>query len=62
MFEVVNYAFSVEKVHRGSEEIPIERSGEGKILCSTRYMRNGDDLLEGNDLKGRNDANYVYMA
>ena len=59
MLEVVNHALSVEEVHRRPKKIPIERPRKGKILCATGDMRDGDYLLEGNNLEGRNNANHI---
>ena len=62
VLEVVDYALSVEEVHRRPKEIPIERPRKGKILCAARDMRDGDYLLEGNNLEGRNNANHVDVS
>ena len=50
MLEIVDYTLSVEKVHGGAEEIPVQRSSEGQVLCSAGHIGNSNDLLKRNNL------------
>ena len=59
MFEVVDDAFAVKKVHGGSQKVPIERSCEGQVLRSARYVGNGNDFLERDDLNGRHYPDHI---
>lgn len=62
MLEIVNDALSVEKVHGGAEEIPVQGSGEGQILRSAGDVGDGYDFLEGDDLDSGNYADDVNVA
>lgn len=50
MLEIVDDAFSVEKVHAGAEKIPVQRSGEGKVFGSAGDICYSYDFLERDDL------------
>ena len=62
MFEIVDYAFSVEEVHGRTKEIPVQRSCERQIVCPTGHIGYRNDLLEGNDLDERDDAYDIDVA
>lgn len=50
MFEVVDDAFTVEKIHSNGEKVPVQALGEAKASRPTWDVRDGDDFLERNDL------------
>lgn len=62
MLEVIDDAFSVQKIHGRSEEIPIQRLGKAEVLLSTGNVGNRDDLFKRDDLDRRDNGNDVYMA
>lgn len=62
MLEIVNHAFSIQKVHGGCQEIPVERLGKADVLLPAGYIRNGNDFLKRNDLDCRDDADDVNVA
>lgn len=62
MLEVIYNTFSVQKVHGRTEEVPVQTAREGEILGSARDIRNGNDLLEGDNLYRCDNANDVEMA
>lgn len=55
VLEVVDDALAVQKVHCGAEEVPVERLGEAQAARLAGDVGNGNDLLEGYDLDGRDD-------
>ena len=62
MLEVVNDTLSVQEVHGGGQEIPIQRFGEAQILFLAGNIGNGDNLLKRNNLDRRHDAKDVDVA
>ena len=59
MLKVVYYTLSVEKVHSGSQKIPIERSGEPQVLRFAGHIGDSDDFFERHDLNPSDDENDV---
>ena len=59
VLEIVDHAFTVEKVHRRAEKIPVQRFREPQTSCPRRYVGDGDDLFEADDLHGRHDHDHV---
>lgn len=62
MFEVVDYALAIQKVHGRSEEVPTQSLCKAQTSGSTGYIRYGGNFLERDDLYGRNNHDHVYMA
>lgn len=62
VLEVVNDAFSVEEIHGGSQEVPIQALRKSQASGAARDIGNGDNLLEGNDLNSSYDDNDVDVA
>lgn len=62
MLEVVNDAFSVEKVHGGAQEIPVQSLGKAQGAGSAGNVGNGDDFLERDDLDRRDNEDDVDVA
>jgi hypothetical protein len=62
MLEIVDHAFSIQKVHGRGQEIPVERLGKADVLLPAGYICNGNDFLERNDLDCRDDADDVNVA
>jgi hypothetical protein len=62
VLEVVDDAFTVEKVHGGAEEVPVERLGEAQTAGLAGHICNGNDLLEGYDLHRGDDDDDVDVA
>lgn len=52
----------VQKVHRRHQKVPIEQLGEGDFLISRRFQREGDDLLERQDLQHQDKDDQREMA
>lgn len=56
VLKVVDDAFTVEKIHGGSQPIPIEALGRSERSRPARNVGNGNDFFERNDLDhGDND-------
>ena len=53
MFKVVDDAFSVQEIHRSSQKIPVQRFGKPKVFLLAGHIGNGNNLLEGDALDGR---------
>lgn len=62
VFEIVDDALSVEKVHGCSQKVPVQRFREPQVPVFAGDIGNRNNLLEGDDLHGRNDGNEVYVA
>lgn len=62
VLEVIDDTFTIQKVHRDSQEIPVQGSGERKVLLLGGDLSNVDDLLERDHLDGRNKEKNVDMA
>lgn len=62
VLEVVDDALAVEKVHGGSEEVPVQRLGKAQTAGLAGHIGNCNDLLEGDDLHGGDDDDDVYVA
>ena len=46
VFEIIDDAFAIEKVHCRCEEVPVQRLGQGKILVSGGHGRDCNDFFE----------------
>lgn len=61
VLEVVDDAFSIEKVHCRSQPVPIQRLGEAQSACTAGNVGNRNNLLKGDNLYSRNDSDDVEM-
>lgn len=59
VLEVVDDALAVEKVHGARQPVPVEALGSLDVPGAGRHGRNGDDLLERDDLDGGHDGDDV---
>lgn len=62
MLEVVNDSLAVEEVHCRRKPVPVETLSGAQRAGATGDVGDGDDLLEGNDLDSRDDADDVDVA
>lgn len=62
MLEVVDDAFAIEEVTSGGQPVPVQALGPAQVSRPAGNVGNGNDLLEGDDLDGRNDEDDVDMA
>lgn len=62
VLEVVNDSLAVEEVHCRRKPVPVETLSGAQRAGATGDVGDGDDLLEGNDLDGRDDADDVDVA
>jgi hypothetical protein len=54
VLEVVNHTLSVQEIHGGRQEVPIQRFGEPQVLLFIRDTGDSDDFLERDDLDASN--------
>lgn len=62
MLEVIDDTLSVQKVHGGGQEIPVQRLGKPQILLFAGDIGNGDNLLERDDLNSSRKTDNVDVA
>jgi hypothetical protein len=62
VLEVVDDALAVEKVHGGTEEVPVQRLGEAQAARLAGHIGDCDDLLERYDLDSGDDDDDVDVA
>lgn len=62
MLKVVDDAFPIQEIHRGRQEVPVQRLGKPKIFLLAGYVGNSDHLLKRHDLDRSHDANNVDVA
>lgn len=62
MLEIVDDAFSVEKIHGRREKVPVQRLGEAEILLLTGNIGDGNDFLERDDLNRSHNDNNVDVS
>ena len=62
MLKVVYYTLSVEKVHGGTQKIPIERSCKSQVLRLAGHIGDSDDLFKRHDLNPSDDEDDVKMS
>lgn len=59
MLEVVDDTLSIEKVHGGTQEVPVQGLGEAQRSSPAGNVGDGNDLLEGDDLNCSDDDNHI---
>lgn len=57
MFKVIYHTLSVEKVHRGRQEVPVEGFCKAEIPVFAGDICNRDNLLKRDDLDGGDNGN-----
>lgn len=62
VLEVVDDTFPIEKVHGGTQKVPVQSLGKSQRPGSARDVGNGNDLFEGNDLDGGDNDDYVDVS
>jgi hypothetical protein len=62
VLEVVYDSLAVEKVHGGSQPVPVQALGRTQLPRPARNARNRYDFAEGHDLDGRDNENDVYVT
>lgn len=62
VFEIVYDTFSIEKVHCGCEEVPIDGPGVRQIPRLRWYLSNGNNFFEGDHLNSGNDHEDVDVS
>lgn len=62
MLEIIDDTFTVQEVHCDGQKVPVQRSCQREILPLCRHLGDIDDLLETNDLYGRDQEQDVNMS
>lgn len=62
VLKVINDALSIEKVHGGGQEIPVQALGGAQRPGAAGNVGNGNDFLEGDDLNCGDNGNHVNVA
>lgn len=62
VFEIVDDALPVKKVHGCSQKVPVQRFREPQVPVFAGDIGNRNNLLKGHNLNGGNDGNEVYMT
>lgn len=62
VLEVVNHTLTVQEVHRRGKPVPIQALSKAQSARPRRDVRNGNDLLEGDNLNSGDDQDDVDVA
>jgi hypothetical protein len=62
VLKVVDDALAVEKVHGGGQPVPVEALCGAQVAGAAGHAGDGNDLLERDDLDGRDDEDDVDVA
>jgi len=62
MLEVIDHAFTIDKIHGDGEEIPVERLCKREVLLLSWNLRNSNNFLEGDYENCSDDHEHVYMT
>lgn len=62
MLEIIDHALTVQEVHGGGKEIPIQTLCELQLLLPGRHICDSDNLFEGYDLHSADQRHDVKMA
>ena len=62
VLKIVDHVLAVQVVHDRAQEVPVQCAREAQVLGLAGRIGDGDDLLEGDELHGRDDGYYVDVA
>jgi hypothetical protein len=62
MLEIVYHAFTIQKIHGGTQEVPIQGFCKSQASSFTRDIDDADDLSEGYDLNCGDEDYDVYVT
>lgn len=62
MLEVIDDALSIEEIHGGGQEVPVQALGGAQGSSSAGNIGDGNDFLKGYDLDCSDNGNHVNVS
>ena len=62
VLEIIDDTLPIQKVHRGPQEVPVQRPRKAQTPVSARDICNGDNFFEGYNLQCGDDSYHIDMS